>query len=68
MTNNLNRRIKEHEQGKVKSTLNRRPLELIYYQAYPDKLDTEKRERYLKSSKGKRTLKLQLKNFLSTNV
>lgn len=31
---NLKRRFNEHSEGKVKSTSYRRPLELIYYEAY----------------------------------
>ncbi len=33
-TDNLERRISEHNYGKVKSTKNRRPLELIYFEEY----------------------------------
>ncbi|KUK84263.1 MAG: Uncharacterized protein XD98_0054 [Microgenomates bacterium 39_6] len=65
LTGNLERRLKEHKNGKVKATEKRRPLKLIYYEAYRNKKDAEKRERYLKTTKGKRTLKLQLHNYLS---
>lgn len=64
LTSDLKRRYHEHLRGKVKATQRRRPLDLIYYEAYKIKKDAEKRERYLKSTKGKRTLKLQLHNFL----
>ena len=30
-TNNLNKRFKEHNEGKVQSTRDRKPLKLIYY-------------------------------------
>lgn len=33
-TNNLKRRLREHQSGNVKSTWNRRALELIYYEVY----------------------------------
>lgn len=38
LTNNLERRISEHQQGKSKSsfTHNRRPVELIFYQEFND--------------------------------
>jgi putative endonuclease len=43
--------------GKNFSTKNRRPLELIFYEAFPNKFDALKRERYFKTTKGKTTLK-----------
>ena len=33
-TEDLNRRIIEHTKGEVESTKKRRPLELVYYEAY----------------------------------
>jgi putative endonuclease len=49
----------------VPSTKNRRPLDLIFYEAYLDKYDALRREDYLKSSKGKITLRNMLKEYLS---
>jgi len=64
MTADLRRRVKEHNNGKNKSTKYRCPLKLVYYEAYLLKKDAEARERYLKTSMGKRVLKKQLANFL----
>jgi putative endonuclease len=50
--------------GKNVSTKNRRPLELIFYEAFPNKFDALRRESYFKTSKGKATLKQMLKEFL----
>jgi len=36
-TNDLKRRLYEHQSGNVRSTWNRRPLELVYYEVYPVK-------------------------------
>ena len=36
-TNDLKRRLYEHNSGNVRSTTNRRPLKLIYYEVYPVK-------------------------------
>jgi len=47
-TDDLRRRLKEHNSGKSKSTKHRRPLELIYYEAYKLEQDARKRERNLK--------------------
>ena len=57
---NLRKRIKEHSSGGVQSTKNRRPLELIYYEAYKEKTNALKREKFLKTTKGKMQLKKQL--------
>ena len=47
-TNNLRRRIKEHNVGLVLSTKSRRPFDLIYYEAYNSEKDARKRESNLK--------------------
>lgn len=67
-TNNLKRRMDEHKHGKVASTGNRRPLKLIYYEAYLEKKDAENREIFLKSGSGKRYLKKQLRVYFKKNV
>ena len=40
-TENLKVRFSLHTNGKVTSTKNRRPLELIYYEAYQNQLDAK---------------------------
>jgi len=47
-TNNLERRLKEHNNGKCFSTKHRTPLEIIYYEAYKSESDARRRERNLK--------------------
>lgn len=47
-TNDLRRRVKEHDDGLVVSTKPRRPLELVYYEAYKSENDARKREWSLK--------------------
>ena len=63
-TADLRRRIKEHKLGKVKSTVNYRPLELIHYECYKLKSDAIRREKFLKTTEGRRLLKQQIKNIL----
>ena len=48
-TANLDLRLKNHNEGKVKATKGRK-WKLIYYEAYADKRLAQKRERQLKSS------------------
>lgn len=51
-TTDLKRRFLEHQQGLVISTKHRRPLQLIYYEAYQNEILARKREHSLKK-KGK---------------
>jgi len=45
----------------VSSTRSRRPLELVYYEASSNQRDALHREKYLKSSYGKRYVKNRLR-------
>ena len=56
LTSDLRRRIKQHKVGDVISTRERRPLELIYYEAGLSECKARKREIYLKTAWGKRYL------------
>jgi len=65
MTNDLRRRVIEHNNGKSEYTKYRGPYKIIYYEASFNELDARAREKYLKSGAGKRYLKNRLKNFLN---
>ena len=45
--------IKEHNDGKIHSTKSKLPWKIIYYEAFLNKYDARRREKYLKSTKGK---------------
>lgn len=47
-TNDLRRRLFEHNNGKVRSTKSRRPFELRYYESYFNENEARKREISLK--------------------
>jgi predicted GIY-YIG superfamily endonuclease len=47
-TNNLKQRYKQHCFGEVKSTINKRPLKLVYYENHETKEQAMKREKQLK--------------------
>ena len=64
-TKDLKLRFEQHNKGYVDSTKNRRPLELIYYEACLDQEDTIRREKYLKSYHGKMFIKNRLKSYLT---
>ena len=63
-TADLKKRLNLHKSGKVQSTKNRRPLRLVYYEAFLCREDGLHRERYLKTAYGKRYLKRRLKEQL----
>lgn len=63
-TEDLKKRLKKHKDGFVKATKNRRPLELIHYEAYKTESDAKQREKYLKGGKGHQELKIQIRNIL----
>ena len=64
-TKDLKIRIKEHNAGHVKSTKNRLPVELIYYEASLNQGDAFNREKYLKTTYGIRYLKNRLKGYFT---
>jgi len=63
-TTKLYERLKQHKNGRVKSTRNRRPVKLIHYEVYLKKSDARRREKYLKTTEGKRFLKQQIRDLL----
>lgn len=62
-TSSLTERINEHNSGKVNSTRGRTPFDLVYYEVCFNKQDALPREKYLKSTYGKRYIRNRLKNF-----
>ncbi len=63
-TINLKRRLAEHNAKKSFSTKSRTPFALIYSECCLNMKDAIRRERYLKTTQGRRFLKLRLKEFL----
>ena len=61
----LKLRFEQHKKRYVHSTENRRPLELIYYEACLSEDDARKREKYLKTHYGKMFLKKRLKSYFT---
>ncbi len=62
-TNDLKRRIAEHQIGKSKYTSLQGKFDLIFYEAYKDKRDARSAEVYFKSGHGREVLKGKLKNY-----
>ena len=63
-TDDLKRRIPEHGRGNVESTRPYRPLRLIHYEAYALASDANRREKFLKTTEGRRLLKQQIRDIL----
>lgn len=63
-TNDLRRRIKEHNSGHVKFTSSGKPWVLIHYQGFLNKKDTVREELFLKTGKGRERIKFLLKETL----
>jgi len=63
-TENLERRVKEHQAGMSAATAPRRPLHLVLCEYYGNSADAKRREKYLKTSAGKRAIRLMLRETL----
>jgi len=59
-TSDLKQRMGQHNSGSVVSTKHRRPFELLCYEAYNHKKEALSREKFLKSSDGKKDIKRRL--------
>ena len=64
-TRDLKLRFKLHNQGKVFSTNNRKPFDLVYYEACRSQDDATHREKYLKTFHGKQFIRNRLKSYLT---
>jgi putative endonuclease len=60
LTNNLNRRIEQHNNGKESTTKHKRPYHLFHAEELPDRIAARKREKFLKSGCGREFLKNKL--------
>ncbi len=64
-TSDLKNRLQLHNEGKVKSTMHRLPIKLIYFEGCLHQQDATRREKYLKSGSGKIYLRNRLGNFFN---
>jgi len=65
-TKDIGRRLKKHNDGNVKSTRNRRPFILEYFEIVDNLEEALKRERYFKSGFGRKYVERKIKA-LSSN-
>jgi len=65
-TSNLERRVKEHQDGSgARTTRIKKDWRLIYCEGYLDKSDAMGREEFLKSGSGRKFIKKQLSHYLN---
>jgi len=67
-TNNLQKRLAEHQSGEVLSTKSRLPVKLIYYEACLNQQDATHREKYLKTAWGKKFISNRLREYLTGQI
>jgi len=63
-SSNLKNRITQHSKGLVATTSKYLPVILIGYEAYSDKSDAQRRERFMKTTEGKRLFRQQYRDAL----
>ena len=63
---NLKNRLREHNDGKSSATKPYLPWELIFYESYKSMKDAKRREMYLKTTKGRKALRLMLSESLNS--
>lgn len=67
-TQALTQRLAEHNAGKSPATAPRRPFLLLFCECFATKAEATAREKYLKTTKGHRALKLMLRDALATAI
>ena len=67
-TKNLKLRFEQHQNGEVESTKYRRPLKLIYYETCLIEDDSRRREKVLKSYRGKMFIRRRLKSYFTGSI
>ena len=56
-TDNLDRRLSQHNNGEVKSTKSRMPFELVYVEIVKSEIEARQKEKYFKSGFGRKFIK-----------
>ena len=64
-TKDLRSRLEQHNNGRVSSTKDRRPLKLIYFEGCLSQTDALNREKYLKTHYGNMFLGNRLKAYFT---
>jgi putative endonuclease len=65
---NIDRRLEEHNRGQAYATKHRRPFKLIYIEGFLNQQDATAREKFFKTGWGRTHLKKILKNYYMVAV
>lgn len=65
-TDDLKRRLKEHNLGQSAYTKKFLPWEIIYYEAHTTKQDASRREKYLKTTQGHIAISRMLREYFNS--
>lgn len=63
-TSDLKKRFKEHNSGRNLATKPFIPYNLIFYEAFLNRIDAKNREEYLKGGYGRKSIKALLNRYL----
>lgn len=58
ISDDVDRRIREHNSGKNRTTKPYRPFELLHKEAFPDRISARAREKWFKTGEGKEFIKI----------
>ncbi|MEK7130269.1 MAG: GIY-YIG nuclease family protein [Patescibacteria group bacterium] len=64
-TDDLKRRLNEHNKGQEKYTKTGIPWKLVYYESFSNKTDARREELFLKSGKGRERIQYLLRNTIN---
>lgn len=67
-TTDLKRRLEEHRRGLSFSTKSILPIKLVYFEACTDINDAKRREKYFKTTGGRRFLAKRLKSYYQSKL
>ena len=67
-SSDVKKRFAEHNKGRVSSTCDKRPLEMLFCELYKNKADALERERFFKTGWGRNYIKKILYNTLNKKI
>ena len=59
MTTDIDRRVRDHNSGYNRSTKSKAPFLILFIEEYSDSISAREREKYLKTTSGKRYIRKQ---------
>lgn len=67
-TSDLKKRFNQHNNGESKFTKSHRPYKLIHFEGFLNRIDAKRRENYLKSGWGFRSIKKIMSRYFKTMI